>query len=166
MKDPLFENTTKAFRKKTEEITMLKREVKMLRDLLSNKEEKPKPTVNKTIDDFNGLDFCKEFQKLYKAHYGVGFNITNFGTASTSMNKVIEAFRAEGQTNTDVLEFLKWGVKRKTHTNGYMTIGYLNVIIQDYRMETLAKPVEESIEVQVDPEKLKNITANRSRGLS
>jgi hypothetical protein len=53
--------------------------------------EEKKVSGPKTVDAYNSLDFCKQFQELYRKVHGVGYHINNFASASTAMKKVIDA---------------------------------------------------------------------------
>jgi Cu/Zn superoxide dismutase len=166
MDDPMFEHTKKSFLQLKEQIKMLKKENTMLRNLLNDKESKVKTIPSlRTIEEYNPLDFCKEFQKLYKKEYNVGFHIHNFGSSTASMRKVIDAFQQDNESNNAVLEFLTWAVKRKTHTGHFMNIGYLSTLIQTYRTERLTKnTVEPKVSVDnIDKERLAQIIAKRSK---
>lgn len=153
MEDKIFEQTKKTFSRLREQIQMLKKENQMLRGLIPGNEP-AKVDGPKILENYNSLDFIKEFQKLFKEYIGKGYHISNFGSAGTAMKKIISAFYNENETNKDILEFLKWGVRQETHDHKYMTIGYLTTLIQDYRMKDikLSKKYEEQDNIIEDYE--------------
>jgi hypothetical protein len=163
MEDKIFDETKKSYSKLKEQIRMLKKEIQWLRGLIPGNGE-AKPEGPKTIENYTSLDFCKEFQKLFKEHVGKGYHISNFGSAGTAMKKIMTAFQNEGEDNKAVLEFIKWGVKQETYDHKYMTIGYLSTLIQDYRMKGIQLPKKEEPKVEkqdVDKQKMKELMARR-----
>lgn len=160
--DPIFEHDRREFLRMQHELKLARYEIKQLEQIVVEKKETKKvPANQKTIDDYTAIDFCKTFQKLFKEHYGKGFHITRWSSTGESMKKVMKAFYDEGGSNRDVMEFIKWSVKQKTHSGTYMNIGYLNFIIQDYRMYHIKKAEVQYNKNEADPERIKKVLERR-----
>ena len=157
MLDPVFDHDKRFVEKLKEEIKWLKKENTMLRSTKTKLKASDDPVSKKAL---NAIDYCKMFQKFFKEHYGQSLHIYKWAVAGESMKKVMQAFKDDNYNESDIVSFLRWAAGQLTHTGSYMNIGYLNAIVQDYKMFHM-KPVEKKVTQEIDKDKLRNILTRK-----
>lgn len=155
MNDPIFDHDREYVLRLKEELKMAKKEIAMLRKCMKTETPQEAPSSAMTL--------TKTFQKLYREAHKVGYVITNWATQNMAMKTLCEIFTKEGLKDEDVVEFLKWAVKQKTHTGGFMTIPYLRVVVQDY-FHQMRPATEQPVELPVEQQQQVRDVLNRRFG--